>query len=71
MSLEKSYFFYKIEHHLANKMDKLEVYVKVKIPKPKPSEISKLQNDLNNIPNLKLYLVKTMVHIVYPQRNIL
>lgn len=47
------------------------MYVKVKMLKPKPREISKLQNDLNNIPNLKLYLVKTMVRIVYPQRNIL
>jgi len=33
-------------------MDKLEVYVKIKISKPKPSEINKLQNDLNNIPKI-------------------
>lgn len=39
-------------------MDKLEVYVKIIKSQPKLGEINTWQYDLNNIPHLKLNLVK-------------
>lgn len=57
-------------------MDKLQVYVKIKISKPKLSEITKLQNDLNSVPkiipckNNATYCLFTEKHIVKIQKYV-